>query len=631
MTIAYKRIHHIIERQYDAEVAFYNEFSQGEYSLQKPLVKLNPYFIAPLSALVLFRTAQPCKVTIVVHGKEPAGNITHTFPEETEHILPIYGLYADYQNQIDLILSTGEENKITIQTDPLIADVQNASSIETTAEYMDGNLMFLMAAMDCKSAAYDYKGEVRWYTNEFLNFDMKRLTNGHILVGTERLLKMPYYTSGLYEMSLSGKIYKEYISNMGGYHHDQFEMPDGNLLMCTSDAYSRTYEDIVVLLDRTTGAVLKKWDLKNILPQYPIAASGNADEKDWFHNNAIWYDERSNTLTLSGRHQDAVINIDYETGKLNWILGDPETWPEEYQKYFFKPVGDKKNFDWQYAQHGCIVLPDGDIMLFDNGNFRSKHKEEYRKNSENFSRGVRYHIDTEKMEIEQVWQFGKERGGNFFSPLICNVAYYEDGHYMVHSGGIGYKNGETCDGFACVDMLNPGDDIYTLDSATVEIWNDTIVYEMHVPVNFYRARKMPLYAKNEVFEKGKGQILNQLVESKTTKFKVKAEETAEFVPAQYHLHIVEEDDRLMVNGYYEEGTVAQILLQSTNDIRRYEIPTQSETFGAMCVGNFQKADSKEIDVYINKTELHGVYNLKLLLQTGESEYKIYDTGVEIVC
>ena len=37
---------------------------------------------------------------------------------------------------------------------------------------------------------------------------------------------------------------------------------------------------------------------------------------DWFHNNSVWYDKDTNSITLSGRHQDAVINIDYDTGEL---------------------------------------------------------------------------------------------------------------------------------------------------------------------------------------------------------------------------------------------------------------------------------------------------------------------------
>lgn len=67
-----------------------------------------------------------------------------------------------------------------------------------------------------------------------------------------------------------------------------------------------------------------------------------------------------------------MINLDYDTGELNWIIGDPEGWPQDMvDKYFFTPVGEGE-FDWQYEQHACVVLPDGDIMLFDNGHFRAK-------------------------------------------------------------------------------------------------------------------------------------------------------------------------------------------------------------------------------------------------------------------
>ena len=51
-----------------------------------------------------------------------------------------------------------------------------------------------------------------------------------------------------------------------------------------------------------------------------------------------------------------MINIDFKTGALNWILGDPEGWPEEYvEKYFFRPISEP--FEWSYEQHGvemCI-------------------------------------------------------------------------------------------------------------------------------------------------------------------------------------------------------------------------------------------------------------------------------------
>ena len=91
-TITYTKQTHIITRQAAAEQAFLAEFRAGDYTLYQPLIKLNAYEICPLTAMVLFRTPVACEATVIVHGKAPAGDITHTFPAEKEHILPIYGL-----------------------------------------------------------------------------------------------------------------------------------------------------------------------------------------------------------------------------------------------------------------------------------------------------------------------------------------------------------------------------------------------------------------------------------------------------------------------------------------------------------------------------------------------------------
>ena len=633
MTVQYENVTHIIERQYAAEQAFLSEFATGNYSIKDPLVKLNPYIYCPLTAVVLFRTPVATEVTITVLGKEPAGNISHTFPAEKEHILPIYGLYADHANQVQLETASGEKHTLIIQTEAAPADVHAAMSIKTTAEYMGSNLMFLTTAMDSLPVGYDYKGDIRWYANVNFNFDLKRMPNGHLLVGTERLVEMPYYTTGLYEMTFSGKIFKEYRSPIGGYHHDQFVMPDGNILMLTYEMGSGTVEDVCVLLDKDTGDILRKWDYKDVLPQYPAAGSGSQDEEDWFHNNAVWYDQHTHTLTLSGRHQDAVINLDYELDengkcKLNWILGDPEGWPQEMQKYFFTPIGDGE-FDWQYEQHACMVLPDGDIMLFDNGHFRSKDPAKRILNKDNFSRGVRYRIDTEQMTIEQVWQYGKERGAEFFSPYICNVEYYDEGHYLVHSGGIGYEDGETCEGMAVIKCMDPDGHEYRFNSITCELVDDELKYELQVPANCYRAEKLPIYYAHEVLELGKGELLGTLKATAVSPMKIKAEETKAAVPEAYHVKIVEETDRVLVQGTFAEDSMIQILLVQESEVWRYGVETASKEFKAMCVGTFQKSDSHEIDTFINKTGLSGVYTVKLLAAEGDAPAVIYPTGVTI--
>ncbi|AGA67933.1 Arylsulfotransferase (ASST) [Desulfitobacterium dichloroeliminans LMG P-21439] len=623
--IKYDFVPHIITRQKEREQAYLAEFEAGHYTLNNPLVKVNPYEICPLTAMVMFKTPIATEVTILVKGKEQPGDICHTFPANTTHVLPIYGLYAGYDNTIEIILKNGKRNSITITTGPLHPEVVPATKIKTTPEYFRDNLMFITSATSRTMAVgIDYAGDVRWHTTVALSFDMKRMPNGHILVGTERLVKMPYFTSGLYEMAFSGKIFKEYRVP-SGYHHDQFVMEDGNILVLTFDGHSHTVEDMCALIDPNTGNILKTWDYKTVLPQ-DVAGSGSQDAHDWFHNNAVWYDKKTHSLTFSGRHQDAVINIDFESGKLNWVIGDPEGWPQEMvEKYFFTPVGE--GFEWQYEQHACVILPDGDVMLLDNGHFRSKNKEKYLPNKDNYTRGVRYRIDTEKMTIEQVWQYGKERGADFFSPYICNVEYYDEGHYLVHSGGIGYENGEPCEGMAVIKSMSPElkDHKFEFNSITCELIDDELVYEMQIVGNYYRAEKLPLYYANETAELGAGQILGSLLDTETTKMKIKAAETGELIPEDYLANIVEEEDRFYFNAIFETGEMAQLLLVSeTGETLRYPINTVPQVFQAMCVGTFQKEDPRNVDTFINKTGLSGKYQVKLVARD-----KVFETGVTI--
>ena len=274
---------------------------------------------------------------------------------------------------------------------------------------------------------------------------------------------------------LSGKIYKEY-SLPGGYHHDYYEMPNGNLLVASDDFNSGegTVEDYVVEVDRKTGQIVKHFDLKDIL-NMEDGKSENWIEYDWFHNNSVWYDEETNSITLSGRHQDAVINIDYDSGDLNWIIGDSTNWSEDYQKHFFKSVGE--TFEWQWSQHAAMITPEGYVFIFDNGNNKSKIKDEYVPADKSYSRGVMYKIDTDNMAIEQVFEYGKERGSDFYSPYISDVDYLESNHYIIHSGGIVYVDGRNSNQPAGISGAD------RLVSDTVEYKDDKVIFEIVLPTN----------------------------------------------------------------------------------------------------------------------------------------------------
>jgi arylsulfate sulfotransferase len=620
--IIYTSQDHLITRQTRAENEFMAEYEKSEYSIDNPFLVENPYLINPLCALVMFKTAAPVTPTITICGKRyPRENLTHTFKESTDHKLPILGLYEDFANTVVIKLSDGRETTLTIQTGKLPAEICRCKKITTSADYLQNNFMFLSPAGKNLPTAYDYKGDIRWLLTENTMFDIKRAANGNILTGSNRFCRMPYNSTGLVEIDLLGKMYKEYRLP-GNYHHDHFEMEDGNLLILTQDFHTDTCEDMCVLVDRNTGDILKTWDFKDALPQ-DVAGSGSQDAHDWFHNNAVWYDKATHSLTLSGRHQDAIVNLNYESGKLNWIIGDPEGWPQEMvDKYFFTPVGDLANFDWQYEQHACVICPNGDVMCFDNGQYRAKSKEKYRKNCDNFSRGVRYRIDTAKMEIEQVWQYGKERGQEFFSPYICNVEYYDEGHYLIHSGGIGFKDGMASDYLG--PFLDAKDPSVELRSVTVEEKNGVVLYELETEGNFYRAEKLPLYHDGDNVSFGPGQLLGRLDVTPAFETVPDAEEVSA-LPASWHNIVIEEDeDRFVFHGRFERGTLAMLCLEGEQSSHHYFINTSATWHLAMCSGAFLEEDDRVVKMNVSKEGLQGRLAVKIIINETK-----YDTGVAI--
>ncbi len=621
MAIKHTYLDPLVKRQNEAEAAMLAEFHAGNYTLENPLVKVNPYFINPLAAVVLFKTEEEVAVTVTVLGKEKEGNMKHTFPKAKEHVLPIVGLYGEYENTVEIQLYRGKKVQVKIQTGALPETVAKLNRMETTFEYLRDELIIVCPALRSVMTGFDYKGDVRWTLNIPCVFDLKRVSNGNIILGTDRLLRMPYYMSGLYEMAMCGKIVKEYCVP-GGYHHDHFEMPNGDLLILTEDLRSETVEDMCILMDRETGEIKKTWDYKDFLDPKKVSRSGSWTEEDWYHNNAVWYDENTNSLTFSGRHIDAMTNIDYETGKLNWIIGDPEGWPEEYQKYFFKPVGEG-DFDWQYEQHACLITPDGDVMCFDNGHYRSKNPEKYILNKDNFSRGVRYKIDTDKMEIEQVWQYGKERGQHFFSMYICNVEYYKEGHYMVHSGGINYYGNEASEKFA---SQMQGDPNVRTCSITTEVLDDKEMLELEVAGNFYRAEKLPLYHNGNNLPLGEGVTIGQMGVTKEFDTQIDLEPCGEELSYRYEASVTEEADRFIFDAVFEAGQLVMLMLEQGEEKHAYYISTAKANYKALCVGTFIEKDPRKVKLSVNKAGMKGTYDLRIIVDD-----KKYETGLKIEC
>lgn len=597
----------LIYFQYELEENFIND---TKYTFENPKVILNPYGISPLTALIIFETKDLTTPTITIHGKDNHTTITNTFKPAKKHILPIYGLYADYNNEITISINN-DTKTLNIKTDKLPDDFVLPTLINADKNYLNNELYFVTPSSKGYTAAYDINGDVRWYLNDNFIWDIQRLDNGHLLLSSNRLINPPYYMTGLVEMDLLGKIYYEY-SLPGGYHHDVFEMENGNLLVASDNFENGTVEDYIVEIDRETGKIIKEIDLTEILP-VKEGSNEYTTNYDWFHNNSVWYDKNTNSITLSGRHKDAVINIDYDTNELNWIIGSSENWSEDMKKYFFKPTN---NLEWQWAQHAAMVLPNGNIFIFDNGNNRAKTKENSIKAENNYSRGVIYRINTSDMTIEQVWEYGKNEGSYFYSPYISDVDYIEENHYLIHSGGHVVTDGKISNEPAGMSDNND------LNSITVEIKDNKQIFRMELPSNYYRAEKLDLYS-NDSYMTGTGIHLGNLGKTKTIRNSFTLfNKNSKNIEEEKEIKITKEFDRLVISGTFKKDDNVQIILDNLFTKKTYNMIISKKPYTAMCVDIFNEEETKKginVTKYINKDGLSGKYYIYMKING-----KVYD-------
>lgn len=592
-----------------------------EYTFENPYVVVNPYEISPLTALVMFETKDSTTVTVTIKGKDNNTTYVNSFKPTNIHYLPIYGLYAGIENEV-IIEMNGEQTVLKIKTEDLPENMILPTKVEANKNEVGNDLYFVTPSSKGYTVAYDVNGDVRWYLTTTAVWDVQRLDNGHLILSTNRLVNNPYYMTGLYEIDLLGKIYYEY-SLEGGYHHDVYEMPNGNLLVASDNFDGDTVEDYIVEIDRTTGEIVKTFDLTEILDMEDGKNDDYSTEYDWFHNNSVWYDENTNSITLSGRHQDAIINIDYTTSNLNWIIGDKTNWKEEMHKYFFTPTDD--NFVWQYAQHAAMITPEGYVFVFDNGNNKSKKEENSIDANDNYSRGVMFKIDTKNMTIETVWEYGKNEGSSFYSPYISDVDYLDKNHYIVHSGGH-----STVESGVNNSPAGLGAKVLSMNSITVELKDNKQIFRMELPTNTYRVEKLSLYS-NDTYTTDKGVRLGSLGKTKedgkkgTLLFDKDGDEVTETIE-KYNLKFVKEEDRLAVTGTFKKSDNIDIILDNVFDKKSYKMIISTKPYTALCIDLNTTSNSDEeltVTKYINDEGFNGKYYLYMRINGTVYDFDLF--------
>lgn len=500
----------LMDQAVAAEDAIREQWEAETYTAESPLVVLDPYDVAPLSALVMFETEELVSVTYYVEGKTEETTFPNTIEEpNTVHELPILGLYAGTANNIHIELEDEEgntaEHTVQIETEEIPEGFYELELIESQPEKMHPGLTFLNSSAG-EYTAVDQLGDVRFAIKPWMANNVEHLSNGNILIilrrehDEEEALSINY--DHVVEMDFLGKPYNSYVFEMDNntnpvaFDHDIIELDNGNILGLVHDSQSEYVEDVMIEFELDTGEVVKVTDFKDLFPSdyYEDYEYQGEPSYDWNHHNAIDQTEDGESLLVSVRNHDMVVKMTYPENEIEWISVADENWEETTRPddYMLEPVGDVK---FQMAQHAVEEMPDQDgnpetmdIMLFDNNRYIMRGHEEV---AEDYSRAVQYRINEADMTVEEIWSYGEERGDFSFADIVSDADYLPETENVLVNFGRTY-----------IDDGEPVSQIVEVDKDTNEV-----VFEYHLRQSeksdrrqIYRADRLPLYDENYKYE-----------------------------------------------------------------------------------------------------------------------------------
>src|SRR4029077_4464461 len=240
-----------------------------------------------------------------------------------EIILPVYGLYAGYNNTVTLIYrfidgSSKQANfRVTTASFDDPCGYDNPTFLEdrnSTALSYD----YIMVKGGCSTfspAIIDTDGALRWVG-----------TSGFPTTPTTFFDNAVYLPNGprLYRIDLDGAVTQVAdFSDIGvTYFHHNIDRGKVGIIL---DANTTSFSESVNIEVDASGNVLKTWNLAAIISAAMSAGGDDPSQfvypapNDWFHNNSVAYNRADDSLIVSSR-ENFLICIDYQTGAIKWIL-----------------------------------------------------------------------------------------------------------------------------------------------------------------------------------------------------------------------------------------------------------------------------------------------------------------------
>jgi hypothetical protein len=342
--------------------------------------------------------------------------------------LPVFGLYAGYANQVAVQFQFQDGTTQSLPVTVTTASYVDPSEIYATPTIVQpraagsalGFDFFYMKSAIGSPVVVDTDAAVRWVVPGIANATSTLFQNGEFVIGDPALpIVYRLLLDGTQTQSpLGSSTYIEFHHNIDPGNRGLFAEVNAE-----TDGVENVESTVVEMTD--VGAILDTWNLADILSAYMQSQGddGSAFVRpgvDWFHNNSTTYDASDNSIIVSSR-ENFVIKLDYQTGQIIWILGDPTKYWYTFPSLRAKALTLAPGGLYPIGQHAVSIMSDGSLLLFNDG-LGSQNEPAGAPGGENrtYSAVSDYSIDAASMTATNTWNF--DYGQSIYS-TICSSAY----------------------------------------------------------------------------------------------------------------------------------------------------------------------------------------------------------------
>jgi hypothetical protein len=393
----------------------------------------------------------PGKVTVQYWSEKTGPFISAPVTTQgTSFSLEVMRLRPSTQYNFEVFLSTSSSFPVsqyqgTFTTGPLPAGLQDSriTDIQGTPSY---DLLFL--DYNCTNfngmVAIDHDGQIVWYyQNDNQVFTLAQEDN-HNVVFNELSLGVGYTMKEIAPDGVTVHSIDDTLDDgsvcapHGRWNHEMLVRPGNKVWTIGAEIRPVTLNGKDTL---QTGGTIEEWDItkgtvtrlvslfdlldpvNNRTVDSDVTGGffwmGNQNQysgeaEDWTHSNSLEVIPNGDIL-MSNRHLDQVIAIKPDFSGVDWKLGG-------YGSDFKFP----NPADQFYHQHDVKMLPNGDLLLFDNGNLRPDDQ------GGQYSRAEELKLDFSTMQATKVWEY--RYTPDLFSSAVGSVFRLNNGNTVVDFG-----------------------------------------------------------------------------------------------------------------------------------------------------------------------------------------------------